>query len=446
MPTITLPNEWKPRSYQMPLWRYMERGGKRAAEVWHRRAGKDSVALNWAAVAAHQRIGTYWHMLPTLQQGRRVIWDGIDKHGRRMIDQAFPKSIRAGRNDGKNEAEMKISLKCGSVWQVVGSDNYDSLVGSNPVGVTFSEFSVADPKAWDYIRPILAENGGWAIFIYTPRGRNHGFRLYDSAGRANWFREILSVDDTHAIPLSVLEDERLSGMPEDMIQQEYYCSFEAAMAGSYYGKLIEQARREGRICRVPYDSTIPVTTAWDLGILEPTAIWFLQINRAEVRTIDYHEEAGVGLDTYAKLLKDKGYIYGQHIGPHDLAVREIGTGRSRVEIAQSLGINFQVARQLPIQDGINATMQLLPRMWFDESRCELGLDRLIGYHSEYDDKKNDYKPVPVHDFCSHGADALRSYAVSTRLVRASSYLTKDRYARSGPRSKKQQTERNWKTR
>ena len=223
---ICIPNAWNPRPYQRRLWDYFAKGGRRAVAVWHRRCGKDSLALNLeAAKALTERVGVYWHMLPLNTQARKVIWDGVDRYGRRMIDQAFPKELRLSTND----QEMKIVFKNGSVWQCVGSDNYDALVGSNPVGVVFSEYSVT-PKAaiaWDYIRPILAENGGWALFIYTPRGHNHGYTLYNQAKAAGWFTELLTVDDTKAIPAEAVEEERRAGMSEAMIQQEFYCSFEA---------------------------------------------------------------------------------------------------------------------------------------------------------------------------------------------------------------------------
>lgn len=223
---ICIPNAWNPRPYQRRLWDYFAKGGRRAVAVWHRRCGKDSLALNLeASKALTERVGVYWHMLPLNTQARKVIWDGVDRYGRRMIDQAFPKELRQSTND----QEMKIVFKNGSVWQCVGSDNYDALVGSNPVGVVFSEYSVT-PKAataWDYIRPILAENGGWALFIYTPRGHNHGYALYNQAKAAGWFTELLTVDDTKAIPAEAVEEERRAGMSEAMIQQEFFCSFEA---------------------------------------------------------------------------------------------------------------------------------------------------------------------------------------------------------------------------
>ena len=167
---IKIPHDWEPRHYQLPLLRALDNGVKRAVCVFHRRAGKDSMSLNYTVKAALQYPGLYWHMLPSAEQARKAVWNGTNKEGKRILDQAFPPQIRKNTNQN----EMRIELVNGSMWQCVGSDNYNALVGSNPRGVVFSEYSIADPKAWDYIRPILAENGGWAIFIYTPRGKNHG--------------------------------------------------------------------------------------------------------------------------------------------------------------------------------------------------------------------------------------------------------------------------------
>lgn len=435
MTEIIIPNNWQPRDYQFDLWEYMVNGGTRAVGVWNRRSGKDSVAVNLTTVKSLRRVGLYWHLLPSQRQSRKVIWDGIDSQGRRLIDQAFPPEIRKSINN----TEMKIELKNGSIWQCVGSDNYDSLVGANPVGVVFSEYSVADPKAWDYIRPILAENGGWAVFIYTPRGRNHGYRLFANAKKAGWFTQLLTVEETHAISLEAIEEERKSGMDDDMIQQEFFCSFEAGAAGSYYGKLIEQARAQGRIGHVPYDPALSVITSWDLGIGDSTVIWFWQVSGSEVRAIDYYESSGVGLDHYIKLLNSKPYIYSQHIGPHDIEVREMGTGKSRKEIARELGVTFTVAPNLPIDDGINAVRQLLPRLWIDDDKCERGIDALLSYHREYDDRLHDYKASPLHDWSSHSADAARMFAVSNRLLRSEDYRAPDRY------SKTHKPDRNWRT-
>lgn len=414
---IQLPNNWSARPYQNDLFRYMFEGGldyKRADCVWHRRAGKDSSSLNFAAVAAHQRVGTIWHMLPTLNQAKKVIWKGIDKYGRRMIDQAFPKEIRASTN----ESDMAIEFKNGSIWQCVGSDNYDSLVGTNPIGVIFSEYSVADPTAWDYIRPILAENGGWAIFIYTPRGKNHGHKLAMMAKEnPKWFYSELTVEDTRdsegnrIISDSVIEEERASGMDESMIQQEYYCSWQAAVKGAYFGKDIELAEKEGRIGNVPYDPQLKVETWWDLGVRDNTAIWFVQRTRREVRVIDFYMNSGVGLPHYAKILSEKPYVYSKHIGPHDINVKELGTGVTRLQTAMKLGIKFRIAPKLSLTEGIAAVRNILPMCYFDRKKCEKGIEALSLYRTDYDNATETFKPTPIHDWTSHPADAFRTGAV-----------------------------------
>ena len=289
MKKIKIPNLWRPRKYQLKLWKYLENGGKRAVAVWHRRAGKDSLALNWTAVAAFERVGVYWHMLPLQTQARKVVWDAIDKQGRRVIDQVFPPELRKS----SNAQEMKIELLNGSIWQCVGSDNYNSLVGANPVGVVFSEYSIADPASWDFIRPILAENEGWALFIYTPRGRNHGLSLFETAQKADgWFVQKLGVSETKAIPISAVDAERAAGMDEDTVLQEFYCSFDAAVKGAYYASLLNQAENDKRIGFVPHDASKPVYTAWDLGVGDATAIWFYQVQGGEVDVIDYYEVSG----------------------------------------------------------------------------------------------------------------------------------------------------------
>ncbi len=402
-----LPNDWRPRRYQLPLWRHVAGGGKRAVAVWHRRAGKDSTALNLTAAAAHRRVGVYWHMLPLATQGRKTVWDGINRDGRRMIDQVFPPPLRAATN----KTEMKIELKCGSIWQVVGSDNYNALIGANPVGVVFSEYAVANPTAWDYIRPILAENGGWAVFIYTPRGRNHGARLYEMA-QANdrWFAELLTVDDTGAISLKDIEAERGEGMSDEMVDQEFYCSFEAPLLGSYYGKLLPAQR----IGRVPWEPQLLVHTAWDLGVGDATAIWFFQQAGREVRLIDYYQASGEGLEHYAKVMREKPYAYGRHLAPHDIEVRELGTGKSRRETLRSLGIAVVTVKKLGLEDGINAVRLILPRCWFDAETCAPGIDALRSYRRAWDENLRVFSSRPLHDWASHGADAFRYLAVGIK--------------------------------
>ena len=410
---ITLPNEWIPRPYQKPLWGELELGKKRVVAVWHRRAGKDSLALNWTAVQAFQRVGTYWHMLPTQRQARKVVWDGVDGQGRKVIDQVWPKALRKA----ENSVDMKIELINGSVWQCVGSDAYDSLVGSNPVGVIFSEFAIADPSAWDYIRPILAENGGWALFIYTPRGGNHGKDLFDmAASDPNWYAEVLNVDDTGSISSTAVDDERKAGMDENIIQQEFYCSFLGVVDGSYYGREMQDARSSGRVGRVPWEPSLPVNTAWDLGMSDDMPIWFYQQVGLEVRIIDYYVNRGMGLDHYAKILREEPYTYGEHNVPHDAAVRELGTGVSRVATLRKLGISVRVLEKASLADGINATRVLIPKCWFDLEKCKDGIKALELYKRNYDEKRKVFSEAPLHDWASHPADAFRYLAQGIRPV------------------------------
>jgi phage terminase large subunit len=406
---VELPNGWRPRAYQRPLWDYLEGGGKNAVGVWHRRSGKDSLMLNYTAVAAHQRKGVYWHMLPEAEQARKAVWNGIDREGRRIIDQAFPPEIRKAYD----KQTMTIEFKCGSVWQLVGSDNYNSLVGSNPVGVVYSEYSIANPAARDFLRPILKENGGWQAFIYTPRGKNHGYDIYQMAKtNPKWFASLLTVNDTGILTPQDIQEERDSGMDEDMIRQEYFCSFEAAMRGAYYGDLFEKIEKEGRLKNVPYDPAVPVETWWDLGIGDSTSIWFVQRVGQEWRAIDYHEASGQGLEYYARTIFNKPYAYSRHVGPFDLTVRELGTGKSRLEMLAALGLRMDVAPKLRPDDGIQAVRQVLPLFWFDSAKCADGVKCLSQYRRAYDDKTKMFKDHPLHDWTSHAADAFRTGVVA----------------------------------
>lgn len=359
-------------------------------------------------------------MLPTTVQGRKVVWDGLTKDGQRVLDAwgnwRNPGSglVKKIRND-----EMKIELDNGSIWQVVGSDNYNALVGSNPVGVVFSEYSIANPAAWDFIRPILAENGGWALFIYTPRGRNHGADLYEMARKnPDWFSEVLKVDDTGAIPLEAIEDERAAGMSEDMIRQEFYCSFDAAVVGSYYGQLLNDLEDQGRIGSVPYDPRALVTTGWDLGYNDATAIWCAQIVDNDVHIIDYYANSGVGLDHYAQWLLSKPYAYHQHLLPHDGRDGELIAGTSVVSHLRGLLGNsvtvLEREQRLEREEGINAVRVLLPRCKFDAEKCAEGLKALRLYRREWNEERKTFSDRPYHDWTSDPADAFRSLATGLK--------------------------------
>jgi phage terminase large subunit len=404
---ITIPYKFTPRDYQIPLISCIDRGYKRAVCIFHRRAGKDKTLINLITKEALKRVGVYYYLFPTYKQGRKIIWQGIDKAGMKFTDH-IPEEIRKRTND----QEMMIELKNGSIIQIIGTDDIDRIIGTNPVGCVFSEYSLQNPKAWDLLRPILAENEGWAVFNYTPRGKNHGYELYEMAkNNPKWFAQILTVDDTKAISQEAIEEERLAGMDEDLIQQEFYCSFEAAIQGAYYAKQINKANEDGRITNVPYVENLPVYTVWDLGVGDSTAIWFVQLVNQEIRIIDYYEAQGEGLPYYAKVLDEKGYKYGGHYAPHDIQVREMGSGLSRLETARSLGINFQVVKNISIDDGINAARTIFNRCWFDKEKTKQGVNCLVNYHKEYDEKRKEYKNIPYHDWSSHGADAFRYLAV-----------------------------------
>ena len=386
--------------------------------VWHRRAGKDLFAINLIAAASVQRVGLYWHLLPTYNQGRKIVWDGFTKDGRKFLDH-FPKEIIAS----KNNTEMRLTLKTGSIYQVVGTEDPDRLVGTNPVGVVFSEFSLQNPKAWDLIRPILAENEGWALFIYTARGRNHGYRMIQMAQKnPKWKGEILIAgnkgtkrpDGTPVISDEVIQDERDSGMPEETIQQEFYCSFEAPVIGAYYGSQMLKADKDNRVTRVPFDPTLKVNTSWDLGMADATAIWFWQEYGFELRICKYYETSGEPLSHYARILHqvatNNNFTYGRHYAPHDIKVREMATGKSRYEVARSLGIKFTIVPKHDVMDGIEATRNMISSCWFDEEECGPGLDCLRQYRKEWDEQNKCYKDRPLHDWTSHGADSFRIMA------------------------------------
>lgn len=412
---IDLPYKFVARTYQMPVIDALNEGRKRAVCVWHRRSGKDKTFVNYMATKMYERIGAYFYFFPTYAQGKKILWDGRDRAGFKFTDH-FPRNARKNTNN----TEMKIEMENGSIFQVIGTDKIDAIVGSNPLGCVFTEYALQNPIAWDFIRPILAENAGWAIFNFTPRGKNHGYTLFKMAQSDPdvWFAEVLTVEDTGAISRDVLAQERKEIIAKDgndaFYQQEYMCSFEVPIQGSYYGLQLMQADEQKRIGKVPYEPQARVCTAWDLGIGDEMAIWFFQLVGREVRVIDYYETTGEGLPYYVKYLQNKPYVYDQHYAPHDITVRELGTGKSRLEVAKGLGIDFTVAPMLRVEDGIEAVRNILARCWFDSTNCEKGLSALRSYHKSFDEKNQTFKLRPHHDWASHGADAFRTFAVSYR--------------------------------
>lgn len=410
---LELPHNYRARPYQRAFWEAMAGGVKRCVLVWHRRAGKEKTCWNYLIMKAAQKMGIYYYIFPHYGQGRKILWDGMDKDGFKFLDH-IPKPLLCGP---PNTTEMKIRLHNGSLIQVIGSDNIDSIVGTNPIGCVFTEYALQDPKAWSLLRPILAENGGWAIFNFTPRGANHGKELFDMArSNPNWFTSLLTVADTGVLSEGDIETERSSGMSEDFIQQEFYCSFTLGVEGSYYAKYVEQARVDERIGNVPWDQQQQVYTSWDLGFGDACAIVFFQFVGQEIHVIDYYENQGEGLPHYATLLRSKPYLYADHYAPHDIDSHAFSSGLSAKEVGADLGIKFITlpTLKLRLEDGIEALRGIFPRLWFDAGKCKQLLLCLQNYRKEFDDRMETYKNRPRHDKWSHGADAMRYLAIAVK--------------------------------
>lgn len=411
---ITLPYFYQCRNYQVPFWEAAKDGYKRFVLVWHRRAGKEKTCWNYLIMQAVKKVGIYYYFFPHFSQGRKILWDGIDKGGFRFLDH-IPKELIAGN---PNSTEMKIRLRNGSIIQIIGTNNIDSIVGTNPIGCVFTEYSLQDPRAWSLIRPILVENGGWAVFNFTPRGANHGKEIYDMA-KANpeWFCQLLTVKDTKIISEIDIQAERDAGMSEDFIQQEFYCSFTLGVEGSYYARYMEEARDENRIGNIPWDKQQRVFTAWDIGYGDSTAVIFYQIIGQEIHIIDYYEAHGEGLPHYAEILKNKPYIYADHFAPHDIDSHSFSSGLSAREVGSSLGIKFITlpTLKLRLEDGIEALRGVFPRIWIDETKCKQLIKCLENYRKEFDTRLETYKERPLHDKYSHGADAARYLAIAIKM-------------------------------
>ena len=356
---ITLPYMWEPWPHQMQAWdAIVMRNVKRNILVWHRRAGKDQTALNAMIVKAHERVGMYWYVFPEYKQGREIFWDGFRDDGRKFRDAIPQELIKRTRDD-----MMLIELKNGSMIKVIGTDNADSIVGPNPVGCIFSEFSLQNPSAWNLVRPILNANNGWAIFVYTPRGRNHGYDMYKNAVKMmksqpdKWFAQLLTKDDTSKIligddgkPLTdpvtgeyvwgpivtdqMIADDIATGMSEELAQQEYYCDFNAALQGAYYSKELTKLQNEGRRTKILYNPNYKVHTAWDLGLDDATAVWIFQLIKDMPRIIGYKEWTNTSLKDVITEIKTYPYVYGTHLGPHDISQRELTTKESRYSFAK----------------------------------------------------------------------------------------------------------------
>lgn len=328
-----------------------------------------------------------------------------------------------------NESELRADYPNGGRVKLYGADNYDRMRGIYLDGSVLDEYGLMDPRAFtEVIRPALSDRKGWADFIGTANGRNHFYELYrENKENPDWFVRLLKASETGLILPEELADARRS-MSQEQYDQEYECSFNAAVIGAYYGKEMAAAEADKRIGRVPYEPRVQVETWWDLGVGDATAIWFCQRVNAEIRLIDYVEATGQGLAFYIKTLRERPYIYSRHIAPHDIEHRELGSGRTRIEMARELGIEFVVAPKLPVDDGINAVRAILPRCWFDADKCKRGVQALTNYRAEFDAKRDAVKSFPLHDWASHGSDAFRYGAVTADPVKK---ITKLAYTNKG---------------
>lgn len=414
-----------PRPYQLGYMSAMDRGCKFAAWVMHRRGGKDRTALAQAAKQAFQRTGLYWHCLPTLKQGRKVVWDNITSEGKNLVRQTFPDVLVKRRL----EDEMKLELVNGSIVQVVGADNFDSLVGASPVHVTFSEWSLTDPRAYDFVRPILRENNGSVAFIFTPRGYNHAHKTLEIAQRLpGAFSALMTIHHTGVLNEADMAMERAMGMPEELIQQEYYCDFSAANVGAIVGRYIAQAERDGRISAdAQWSAGSRVVVSCDIGYRDAAAFWFWQLNIGGFELVHYEEDSGLDAAEWIERLKAVGIPIDHVYLPHDATAKTFQTRDTVIE---------QFARAFPcsivpktkLQDRINAARTVIPRCAFNETRCARGLEVLRAWSFKWDEERKIFSAEPNHDWASHGSDAFSYGAQMVReLVREGKPVEREAY-------------------
>lgn len=396
---------YRPRPLQLEIHDRLRRF---SVLVCHRRFGKTVLCINKLVMQARtepRHNPRYAYVAPLYRQAKQAAWDYLK----------YFSAAEEGRT--ANETELRVDFPNGARIQLFGANQPDALRGMYFDGAILDEYALMSPRAWsEVLRPALADRGGFAIFIGTPKGRNAFYDLYErarSGADPDWYAGLYKASDTGVLDPAELAAARRD-MSEEEYEQEFECSFQAAIAGAYYGKAMAVAEAEGRIRRVPWEPALPVHTAWDLGIGDSTAIWFVQLAGREVRWIDFYENAGQGLEHYVKHLQAKPYVYGDHLMPHDVAVRELGSGRSRIELLRNWGVKPRIVPQQSVEDGINALRILLPRSWFDAEKCSRGLEALRQYRREWDEKGGLFRPRPLHDWTSHAADAARYAALGLR--------------------------------
>lgn len=395
---------YRPRPLQTD---YHKNRSRFSVKVCHRRFGKTIMCVNGLqrdALTLQTRSPRVGYIAPTYTQAKRVAWDYAKYYAAPIPGVKF------------HESELRIDYPNGARLNLYGADNADSLRGIYLDRAVLDEYQLFDPRVFpEVVRPALADRQGWALFTGTPQGRQNPLHaIWAIAEKEGWYHKIHRASETGYVPQTELDEARKL-MSEDQYQQEFECSWDASVMGAVYAKELREAESQNRIGRVPFDPTLAVHTAWDLGISDATAIWFYQKVGLEVRVIDYYESSGQALAHYVHVIDDrrqKGqWKMGSHWLPHDVEARELGTGKSRKETLQSLGLSVSVAPNLSIEDGLEAARVLLKACWFDRERCERGLMALHAYRREFDAKRNDLKPMPLHDWSSHAADAFRILAV-----------------------------------
>ncbi len=421
---LTLPYKFEPRDYQLEALISLDEGIKRAVICWARGLGKDLFAMNYLIKKAYEVPGVYLHCFPNYNQAKRAIWKSVhmthDGESMAYLDHIPEQLIR-----NKNSSEMMITLENGSIYCLMGLDGKNAMRarGMNPSFVILSEYAFMDPESWRTLEPRVKQNNGTAIFISTPNGQNHFYELYNYAKSdpKHYFSSLVTVTDAGTLNDEDIEQLRREGVPEDFIQQEYFCSFKRGAEGSYYGKLIQKARDDDRICSLPVIPDLPVHTSWDIGIGDSTSIFFFQaLRNGTYNFINYYENNGEGLGHYIKYLNDfkseNSIEYGTHFVPHDMQNKEFTSGVDRMQSARDFGYEMTVVPRKGIDEGIQAVRSILPLCSFDAKKCVVGIKCLDFYRKKWNESLKVYYSEPCHDKWSHGADSFRYAAQGIKSI------------------------------
>lgn len=383
-----------------------------ACLVAHRRAGKTVACINdliKRAFTDNKPNGRYAYIAPYHSQAKSIAWDYLLR---------YTADVRVTAN----ASELWVELANGARIRLFGADNPDALRGLYLDGVILDEYADMRPRVWgEIIRPLLADRQGWAVFIGTPKGHNSFYDIWRTAQASDsWFAASIRASESGLLPQGELDDAK-RGMTEDQYEQEFECSFEAAILGAYYGKELKTLEESGRICHVDYDRALPVYTAWDLGYHDDTAIWFYQVTPTEIHVIDFYSGSGLSVPEYADAVTAKGYKYGKHWLPHDARAKTLASGGKSIieQLIPLLGgpSKLDIVPSLSVQDGIQAARVMLPRVWFDRENCYSAVELLKQYQREWDEDKKAFRDRPRHDFTSHAADAFRMMAVSWQAIK-----------------------------